>query len=322
MRIDIPYAAELLKTHDRIEILCHKGPDGDTLGCGYALCRVLQNMGKQAKITVDDVIPASFDYMNDNIEAQDFETAYVVAVDIASFDLIGSPAHREKYRDRVDLCIDHHASNTDYAKYTLLESDHDAAAAAETLLLVFYEMGVEIDSSVAECIYTALSTDTGCFRYSNTTSRTLRMAADMVDKDIPFELINKRMFETRTKTYNTLETLVLSTLSTHFDGLCAVITITQDMYKQSGSDESESHPLKGIPRQVEGVLVGVTLKEDADGTYRASVRTNSPVDACRICAHFGGGGHKRASGCNVPGGTMAEAKQNILDVIRTELEAL
>lgn len=322
MRIDFPAVAALLKEHDNILILCHKSPDGDTLGCAYALCRGLQKMGKKAKIGVEGVIPHSFDYMDDNIEIQEFDEEFIVAVDVASLELLGSAEYREKYSGKIDLCIDHHGSNTDYARYTLLESEPEAAAACETVLLVLYELGVEIDSSIAECIYTGLSTDTGCFRYSNTTSRTLRMAADMVDKNIPFELVNKRMFETRTKTYNTLETLALSSMEMFFDGKCAVISITQDMYRQSGSDESESHPLKAIPRQIEGVLVGVTLKEDADGTYRASVRTDHPVNACSICARLGGGGHKRASGCDVPGKNIEEAKEAILESIKTELESL
>ncbi len=322
MRIDFPFAAKLLAEHQRIQILCHRSPDGDTLGCAYALCRALQNMGKQAKISVDDVIPHSFDYMDDNIEIQEFEPDFIVAVDVANFDLLGSESYRENFRDKVDLCIDHHATNTDFAKYTLLESEPEAAAAAETVLLVLYEMGAEVDAGVAECIYTGLSTDTGCFRYSNTTSRTLRMAADMVDKDIPFEMVNKRMFETRTKTYNALETLVLSSMEMHFDGRCAMLSITQDMYRQSGSDESEAHPLKAIPRQIEGVLAGITVKEDADGSFRASVRTNAPLDASAICARFGGGGHKRAAGCSLPGKTLREAQDNILESVRLALEEL
>lgn len=322
MRIDFPFAAALLKENDNILILCHKSPDGDTLGCAYALCRALQKMGKKARISVWGTIPRSFDYMDDNIENEMFDPEFTVAVDVASLELLGDENYRSQYKDRIDLCIDHHGSNTDYAKYTLLETEPEAAAATETVLLLLYELGVEIDSEIAECIYTGLSTDTGCFRYSNTTSRTLRMAADMVDKNIPFDLVNKRMFETRTKTYNALETLALSSMEMFFDGKCALISITQDMYRRSGSDESESHPLKAIPRQIEGVLVGVTLKEDTDGTYRASVRTDPPANACNICSRLGGGGHKRASGCDVPGKTLEEAKKAILESIKTELESI
>lgn len=322
MRIDFPFAARLLQEADRILILCHRSPDGDTLGCAYALCRALQGLGKSARIAVEDPIPHSFDYMEDAIDEQEFEPSFIVAVDIATFELVGSEAYRARFEGKIDLCIDHHSSNSDFAAYTLLETEPEAAAAAETVLLLLYEMGATVDSAVAECIYTGLSTDTGCFRYSNTTSRTLRMAADMMDKQIPFDLVNKRMFETRTATYNALETLALSSMEMFFDGKCAMITITQEMYRQSGSDESEAHPLKAIPRQIEGVLVGVTLKEDKDGTYRASVRTDPPANACRICADFGGGGHIRAAGCNVPGSTPEEAKRRLLESIRAELERL
>ncbi len=322
MRIDIPFAAELLRAQDDIEILCHHAPDGDTVGCGFALCRVLQKMGKRAFLTVDDVIPACFGYLFPCVEKQSFEPKFIVAVDVATIDMLGSPEHVAKYKGRIDLCIDHHLTNTDYAKYTLIETAPEAAAAAETLLQVFYAMGAPVDTQVAECIYTGLATDTGCFRYTNTTSRTFRIAADMVDKGIRFEMINKTNFDTRTKTYSALEALALATLNTYFDGKCAMLEITQEMYRLSGSDESESHPLKALPRQVEGALVGVTIKEEKNGIFRASVRTNSPVDACNICKRFGGGGHKRASGCDLPGSSIEEAKKNILESIRVELESI
>ncbi|MBQ6164269.1 MAG: DHH family phosphoesterase [Clostridia bacterium] len=319
MRIDVPFAAGLLRDRDNIEILCHQSPDGDTIGCGFALCRVLQQMGKQAFITVDDVIPVCFDYLHPAVEKQSFEPQFIVAVDVATIDMLGSAEHIAKYRGRIDLCIDHHASNTDYAKYTLIETEPEAAAAAETLLQVFYAMGAPVDALTADCIYTGIATDTGCFRYTNTTSRTLRIAADLLDRGARFELINKRNFDTRTKTYSALEALALATLNTYFDGKCAMLDITQEMYRLSGSDESEAHPLKALPRQVEGALVGVTIKEEKNGTFRASVRTNTPVDACNICKRFGGGGHKRASGCDLPGATIEEARKNILESIRLEL---
>ena len=195
MRIDVPFAADLLRAHDRIEILCHQNPDGDTIGCGFALCRALQQMGKRAKITLNDVIPACFDYLLGDIEQQQFEPDLIVAVDVASLELLGDAQYIEQYRGRVDLCIDHHASNTDYAKYTLIETEPEAAAAAETLLLVLESLGCMIDTQTAECLYTALSTDTGCFRYPNTTSRSLRIAADLVDKKIRFELIKKKYYD-------------------------------------------------------------------------------------------------------------------------------
>lgn len=320
MRIDFSLASNLLKEADHILILCHRSPDGDTLGSAYALCRALQSLGKKARISVEDEIPASFDYMKDDIDEMKFEPSFFVAVDVATFQLLGSEEYRAAFQNRIDLCIDHHSTNSDYAKYTLLEPE--AAATTETILLLLYEMGVNVDSATAECIYTGLSTDTGCFRYSNTTSRTLRMAADMVDKKIPFDIINKRMFETRTATYNRLETLALNSMESFFDGKAAIITITQEMYRQSGSDESESHPLKAIPRQIEGVLVGVTIKEMKDGSFQASVRTDPPANASRICTDFGGGGHIRAAGCNLPGQTIEEAKENLLKSIKAELERL
>lgn len=317
MKIDVKAAARLLESQDDILILSHGHPDGDTLGCGFALCRGLQKRNKRARVECADPIPGKYGYLWREVERQDFAPRFIVAVDVADTKLLGK-ALEARYADQIDLCIDHHGSNILYAKRTLL--DASAGAACEVICELLREMRVEIDTQIADCIYTGLSTDTGCFRYSNATARTHRIAADMIDCGADAAIINQVMFETKTRTYAALERLALDSLEMHFDSRAAVVTVTQEMYRLSGSNESECDPIASLPRQIEGVLVGAMLREKADGTFKASIRTHRPVDAAELCRRMGGGGHPRAAGCQLEG-PLARAREELLGNIRAVLEA-
>ncbi|MBQ8782319.1 MAG: bifunctional oligoribonuclease/PAP phosphatase NrnA [Clostridia bacterium] len=317
MMIDSPKkVAEILKEQNNILILVHAHPDGDTLGCGFSLCRSLISMGKKARVSCSDPIPSKYGYLFNDIEETAFEPEFIVAVDVADTKLLGKE-NEEFYGNRVDLCIDHHGSNRLYAKRTYL--DANAAAACEILLQVIKELGVEITKETADCIYTGLSTDTGCFRYSNVTPRTMIMGAEMIEKGASHSDINTVMFDTKTKSYLELQRLCLEGLEMHFNGKCSLITVTQDMFKKSGSDESECDAIASLSRQVEGVVIGATLRERADGSFKVSLRTHAPVDASAICGKMNGGGHPRAAGCQLTG-TLEEAKATLLKNIEEYLK--
>lgn len=297
MIIDLKTAAKFLENNDDFLILTHAHPDGDTLGCGFALCEALKSCGKNAIVRCGDSAPEKYSYMGKLCE-EDIEYENIIAVDVADAKLLGKE-FEERFGGRVKLCIDHHGSNRLYAEQTLL--DPSAAAACEIILEVIKELGVEVTKSIADCIFTGLSTDSGCFRYSNVTPRTLRMAAEMIESGADHSKINVIMFETKTRTYVALERLALESMQMFLDDRCAFITITRDMFRESGSDESEVDAIAAIPRQIEGVRVGVTMREKPDGTFKVSMRTHEGVDASAICAMLGGGGHPRAAGCTVDG---------------------
>lgn len=297
MIIDLKTAAKFLENNDDFLILTHAHPDGDTLGCGFALCEALKSCGKNAIVRCGDSAPEKYSYMGKLCE-EDIEYENIIAVDVADAKLLGKE-FEERFGGRVKLCIDHHGSNRLYAEQTLL--DPSAAAACEIILEVIKELGVEVTKSIADCIFTGLSTDSGCFRYSNVTPRTLRMAAEMIESGADHSKINVIMFETKTRTYVALERLALESMQMFLDDRCAFITITRDMFRESGSDESEVDAIAAIPRQIEGVRVGVTMREKSDGTFKVSMRTHEGVDASAICAMLGGGGHPRAAGCTVDG---------------------
>lgn len=298
MRINKAQAAEMLLSMDNILILAHENPDGDAVGSACALCKGLRQLGKKAKISLEPA--AKIDaYLTEGLTSGDFEPLYKVAVDTADCKILGVGGTSFQKDVKIDLCIDHHISNVFYAENTYL--DEKAAAAAEAVADILSEMKIKITKDIAECLYVGISTDTGCFRYGNTTPKTLRTAADMADTGIDIGKINKIQFETKSKEYAEIEKLAIASMETYLEGKCAVIVVTNEMYKQTGIADSETQPLASIPRQIDGVLVGITMKEKQPGFFRISIRTNEPADASEIAKFLGGGGHKMAAGCSYKG---------------------
>ena len=305
--------ADFLLSRDDFEILTHDYPDGDTLGSGFALCLALQQLGKRARVITTD-IPKDFTFLQKGVIPQSFEAKTIVSVDVADEKLLGD--NRNKYAGRIDLCIDHHMTNKIDAPLKCV--DGKAAANCEILFDLLVMMNVEITREIANSLYTGISTDTGCFRFTNTTSRTLRTAADIIDLGCDTAYINKVMFETKSKKRIALERAVCDNMEFCFNDRCAIIAATLDIQKQVGVCDGELEGLASIPRQIEGVDVGVTMREKEPGSFKVSIRTNGDINAAEICARLGGGGHTAAAGCSVKG-SLEEAKDKLKAVIKEVL---
>lgn len=318
MRIDLNETVKVLEGSDDILLLCHSHPDGDTLGSATALARALAAHGKRVRIECADKIPKDFSFMFDGMEFPDFEPQFIAAIDVADTKLLGAELEG-KYADKINLCIDHHGSNMMYAQKVWLEAD--SASTAEMIYLLLQKAEREITPETASCLFTGVTTDTGCFRFSNTTVRTYEIAAKLAELGADTYNIIQVFFETKTKTYAALERLALDSMRMYFSDRCALMCVTQDMYRRSGSDESETDRLYNLPRQIEGVLVGVTMRELKDGGYKASVRTHGDIDASAICKRLGGGGHMGAAGCTVSG-TKQQAINALLKEIQAELDSV
>lgn len=311
-RITVEQAAAQLREADRVLILTHQYPDGDTLGSGFALCRALRSLGKTARVVCSDPVPEKYAYLYEGMaEVPAFEPRLICAVDIADTRLLGEPLG--DYAGRIHLCIDHHGSNTQYADRLLLVPDY--AATAMIVGEIIPAMGAEIDTPTAACLYTGIATDTGCFKYANTTAYTLRMAADMLERGVNNDAINRAMFDIKSRARVELERLALDSIRFYLQDRCAVMQIMQSMIKRSGATEGDMEGLAPLPRQIEGVWVGVTMREKEDGSFKVSVRTGTHADASAICALLGGGGHNRAAGCTVSG-PLEEAVQTVLGAVR------
>lgn len=310
-------AARLLEA-GQVLILCHKNPDGDTIGCGAALCHVLNGMGRQAAVLCADPIPPRLSFTRPRLFRGEFVPDLVVAVDVAGVALLGDTGLMPAYSRHVDLCIDHHAGNGGYADCTLL--DASAAAAAELLWEVLQAMGAEITPLVADCLYTGLATDTGCFRFANTTARTHRVAAGLIEAGARVEELNTILFATRSRGQMEAERIARSHLTYELEGRCAVIWLDRDETAASGADPADLDELTALPIGIEGVQVGLTFRQLPGGSWRVSIRTAKGVDACAIARRLGGGGHLRAAGCELLG-TLDNARQAVLAEARAVLDA-
>jgi len=305
VQVNASETAALLRTADNILILTHQYPDGDTLGSGYALCHALTALGKTVRVECSDSIPARYGYMFDGLTSRDFEPDFICAVDVADVQLLGNKL--SKYADSIELCIDHHPSNTHYARKLFLEADY--AAASMLVHEVIQELGVPVTDTIASCLYTGIATDSGCFQYTNTTAYTLRIAAELLEAGAQNGMINRVMFGTKTRQRVELERLALSGIKYHFDGRCAVMPLTRKIVEQSGAGSDDMEGLSPIPRQIEGVWVGVTMRELENGDFKVSLRSGHQVNVSAVCQTLGGGGHVRAAGCTLKGPVDAAVTQ-------------
>ena len=311
-------AAEMLLAADDILLLAHQYPDGDTLGSNFALCQALQTLGKRVRVECGDPIPEKYDYMTEAVKMETFTPRFICALDVADSKLLG-PRLQAEYGAQVDLCIDHHGTNTGYAAATCV--DEDCAACAMVILRVIRHLGVHLTPAIATCIYTGIATDSGCFKYSNAGALAHRMAADCIDLGIPYEMINRVNFDMKSRARIELERMALDGMEFLHEGRVAIMTITNEMVEKSGANENDMEGLPPIPRQIEGVWVGITLRQKEDGNYKISVRTGTHADAAAICALLGGGGHHRAAGC-APEGTREEVRAAILKAAEIALPRL
>lgn len=305
----IEQAAKALLGAEDILILTHRRPDGDTTGCAGALCRGLRQLGKTAYILPNPDITARYaDLIVPCYAPEDFTPAFVVTTDIADFGLLTENA--KPYQDRLDLVLDHHRSNGMTAGVRVVRES--AGANAEVVLDVLDAMGVTLDTEIATCLYVALSTDTGCFRYSNTTADTLRAAARCLEAGVDGGELNRKLFEVKSWARFQMERIVFDTVEFLRDGKIALALIRRADIEKTGADLDDLDSIASLTRQIEGVQVGITVTENKDGTCKISVRTTKEVDASAICAKCGGGGHLRAAGATL---TCApdEARDRILE---------
>lgn len=306
--------AQIIKSKDFFYILTHMYPDGDALGSAFALCRALQKIGKHAKILCNDPVPQKYEFLSAFVEQEEFEHRYIISVDLAETTLLGS--NLEQYKSKIDMRIDHHPSNKNYA--TINYVDSSAAANCEIIYSLLKEMGASVDKEIATCLYTGIATDTGCFEYSNTSAQSHIMAAELMEIGAPADAINENLFTVKSRKKLETEKIIYENLDYFFDGKCALTFITLDEMKKIGITDSELDGISSIPIKIEGVQVGITIREKVSGVHKVSVRTRANIDANRLCSYFGGGGHIKAGGFNVEG-NIEEAKSYILETVKSQL---
>ena len=309
--MDYRETAALLREQDHILILTHRRPDGDTVGCAAGLCAALRALGKTAWVLKNPDATSLFTpYLEGLVAPDGFAPDFVVSVDTAGVGLL--TANAMPYHERgIDLAIDHHGSNEGFAKINCVDASR--AACGELVYDIVRQWG-PVSAECALPLYAAVATDTGCFVYSNTTSGTLRVAADLIDIGIDYRGVNKRHFRTKSRKRLQLEAMLSDGMELFDGGTVAVASVTLAMMDAVDAREEDAEDISAFVGQVEGVRTAVTIRELRPGECKLSVRTSSHLNASAVCALLGGGGHAAAAGCTVFG-TVDEAKKAIVDAI-------
>lgn len=288
--------AAFLAANDGFAILTHRRPDGDTLGSAALLCRGLRQLGKVAYILENPEITPKYAPLHKGLTMPSVQEGDVlIAVDTASKGML--PEAFAHLADAIALRIDHHGTAESFTDWELVEPE--AAACGEIVYGVLQELGAQLDEPMADVLYTAVSTDTGCFRYANTTPNTFRVAADCAAVSKNLFAMNQLYFDTNSLGRLRLQGWLVENAIFLQEGKAVICALPKSVEEELGLSEDDMENISGFPRSIEGVKVAATIREDAPGKVKISVRAVPGCDAAAICAKFGGGGHKGAAGASM-----------------------
>lgn len=298
-------------TKNNVRIIAHRNPDGDSLGSCFALCEVLKSLGKRAEVVCSDAVPKKITVLSDGKTEllPTFTPDYTVSVDVATEDLLGNE-YRESASE-IDLAIDHHCTNTNYAKNLILDAGRSSAG--ELLYALLEQCKVPLTSKAALLLYAAIASDTGCFKFSNTTPETHIIAGELLKFNINTEELNKKLFDEASIDYMRFECEVISNMKLYDENIVFFI-VTKEMMERNNVKENETDALSYLLRRISGAKVGATLRE-ADGNVRVSLRSFCDVNVAMIASELGGGGHVKASGCRIAA-DIAAAEEILIKTIR------
>ena len=298
--------AQILLAHDNYLIVTHRRPDGDTIGSSATLCMGLRQLGKTAHILANPEITPKYAHLHQGLTKAAAEDGdFVITADVASPNMLPDACKTMVF----DLRIDHHGSATSFTPVELVEPE--AAACGEIVYGVLQEMGAELDIPMANALYTAVSTDTGCFRYANTTADTFAVASSCVKAGAEVFSINQALFETNSLARLKVQAYMLEKAIFLQDGKIAVCPLPKAVELECGAGEDDLDNISGFPRTIEGVQLAVTIREEGTNRVKMSVRAVPGQDASALCAKFGGGGHKGAAGASMDM-TLAEAVKAVI----------
>ena len=288
--------AEFLAAHNNYIILTHARPDGDTIGSAAALCLGLRKLGKTAHVLENKEVSPRFRWLHQGLTTDTAaDTDCVLSVDVASPGIL-----QEAFKPllgRIQLRIDHHSSATSFTDFELV--DPISASCAEIAYDVLTLMNCPLDKGIAQAIYVGASTDTGCFRYANTTAHTFETAAACAAAGARVYELNQELFETNTLARLKMQGWIVEHMKMLSGGKMAICAIPRGVEEALGVTPDDMDNISSFPRTVAGVCVAATLRETADGDTKISVRAVPGYDAAKVTEKFGGGGHKGAAGASL-----------------------
>lgn len=310
--------AETIAEAGSIVILPHVAADGDAIGSSLALAVGLTGAGKDVLVLLEEKIPQIYKFLPglelcEIYDSDDRRYDLAIALDCGDLDRLGS---RRAVFDRcpVTVNIDHHTTNPGFAM--LDHVDATCAAAAEIVFELFGRMGIDPGNEAATCMYTAIASDTGGFRYSNTTSATHIIASELLKKGVRADEISRHIFDTVSLGKVRLTGEAINTLELHEDGRIAVMCVSNAAMQRSGAADEDSDGIINMARNISGVEAAAMLREMENGDIRVNLRSNSYVDVSEIAAKYSGGGHMKAAGFTVSNADLRRVREMLLDDLR------
>ncbi len=316
---------KLMSSGKCFAVTTHVSPDGDAIGSVLGLYHCLTQIGKNVDVVIDDILPDKYNFLAgynmikkaDDI-SKDKKYDCIFVLDSGSEDRIGDSIEIIK-NGNIIVNIDHHITNTMFGDINYV--DPNAASVGEIIYQLIKINGYDVSKVISECLYTSIITDTGGFRYSNTTSTTFNIAGDLINSGINFTEIANTVFDRKTVPEVKLLSMVMSTLELYYDNKVSVIYLTEDMLYKSGSQYEDAESFINIVRDIDTVDTAIFIKEKEKGTFRISLRSKQIVDVKDIAVAFGGGGHIRAAGCTIVG-SKDEVRDKLLAEVKKQLDGI
>jgi len=311
---------ELVETGRSFLVTTHESPDGDAVGSSLALANYLVELGKDVTVHICDPVPEVYAFLPmagevvTALPERDYDVCFVL--DVGEFRRAGAQVAAAAGRIGAFVNLDHHKTRDEFGLYNLIDST--AAATGILIYRLIREAEREVSLAVALCIYVATITDTGSFRYSNANPEAFAVAGEMIAKGVNAWDISSQLYESQPRPRLELLALALATLAFSECGRFASLTVTLDMYENTGSDAELTDGFINYPRSVRGVEVAIFFRQLSEKAFKVGFRSKGAVDVSRLAEGFGGGGHHNAAGCVVEGG-IDEVREKVFSHLRAVL---
>ena len=310
---------EKINNAKSVAVLGHVNADPDAIGSCFAFAHMMRLLGKEAVVYLSEKTEDRLSFMGDNYVVYKGGNPphhdLCVCIDCGDIERLGSRKEIFEMADN-SVSIDHHRTNTYFAQANYV--DGNAPASAEMLCKLFSEMNIKLDVEAAKQLYTALCSDTGCFKFSSVTPQTMREAADLLEYGFDHADIAQKLFDSDSQEEIRFKAEAILGLKRYFEGKLTMVIIDENMIERSGLSEDKLPNIVDIPRRIQGTEIAVSLKEQ-NGDVRVNLRSNGEADVSAIALKFGGGGHVKASGCTIRDMGLDEARELIIDACKEVL---
>lgn len=303
---------EIQKAED-VVILTHENPDGDAIGSALAMYLTLKKLGKKADVIIPEC-PDTFKFLPgaEEIKKEGKEEIYDLAICVDVTGISRLNKYSKYFEDaKIKIQIDHHQVNEMFADYNFVNPA--SPACAQNLIFIIDQLGVEIDKEIGTCLLTGIITDTGGFKYEGVSAETFEFTSWLLAKGVNVSDVYKRVMQMKTRANFELRKLIMERMEFLHDNKITFTYMTLEDEKNVGAMPGDNEGLVEIGRDIEGVEVSILIREKVDG-YKISLRSNEYVNVSDVCVTFGGGGHKKAAGCDIHG-SLEQIKTQILSEV-------